>query len=378
MLSSFSIQGYRKFKEFQIEDLSRINFFVGKNNMGKTTILEAVYGWACGFNLHPFFTFSLPRGYGINQTNSYHLADIILTAMNDQEKIPFQFSFAGINDGEDIKFTHTVKPGELFKNFNRALSVSLDNNNEFIAKEHKGDIQSSNSLPFPMNTVTIAEWEIQKNDQLESKVSYRIVLPNLFFPMQKPQIMAQYIDILAHRDVMRNVQIYSALKKEGLLEIFVEELQSVFSEVKGIDMIPYPDGSQSPISIQRTNGQYLPIDSFGDGMRHWYHLIGSLLMCHDGIACVDEIDVTQHPTAQQELCHSLIKYARKFNVQLFITTHNLEFIDRLLAAWNTDDLKSEDDIRIITAKEYDNQVKTRNLSVEKALYARKNYQMELR
>lgn len=43
MLRDFTIQNYRCFKDFHIDGLARVNLFVGMNNIGKTSLLEAVY-----------------------------------------------------------------------------------------------------------------------------------------------------------------------------------------------------------------------------------------------------------------------------------------------------------------------------------------------
>lgn len=42
MLSSLVIEGYRCFERFEIPELRRVNLFVGRNNAGKSTVLEAV------------------------------------------------------------------------------------------------------------------------------------------------------------------------------------------------------------------------------------------------------------------------------------------------------------------------------------------------
>ena len=43
MLRDLTIQNYRCFKDFHIDDLARVNLIVGMNNIGKTSLLEAVY-----------------------------------------------------------------------------------------------------------------------------------------------------------------------------------------------------------------------------------------------------------------------------------------------------------------------------------------------
>ena len=48
MLSSLEIKNFRTFSHLVIQRLGRVNLIVGKNNVGKTTLLEAlrIYGSA--------------------------------------------------------------------------------------------------------------------------------------------------------------------------------------------------------------------------------------------------------------------------------------------------------------------------------------------
>src|SRR2546421_215551 len=43
MIYSFHIKNYRGFKDFTIEPLERVNLITGSNNVGKTSLLEALY-----------------------------------------------------------------------------------------------------------------------------------------------------------------------------------------------------------------------------------------------------------------------------------------------------------------------------------------------
>ena len=47
MLERLHIRNYRVFNELKIDQLSRINLIAGKNNSGKTSLLEAICsaGW---------------------------------------------------------------------------------------------------------------------------------------------------------------------------------------------------------------------------------------------------------------------------------------------------------------------------------------------
>ena len=43
MLGTLKLDGYRGFDTYELTDLTRVNLLVGKNNCGKTSILEAVH-----------------------------------------------------------------------------------------------------------------------------------------------------------------------------------------------------------------------------------------------------------------------------------------------------------------------------------------------
>ena len=46
LLDSLEIKGYRCFEHLTIEKLGRVNLIVGKNNVGKTALLEALLIYA--------------------------------------------------------------------------------------------------------------------------------------------------------------------------------------------------------------------------------------------------------------------------------------------------------------------------------------------
>ena len=42
MYKSFHVKNFRCFKDLQINDLGRVNLIAGKNNTGKTALMEAI------------------------------------------------------------------------------------------------------------------------------------------------------------------------------------------------------------------------------------------------------------------------------------------------------------------------------------------------
>ena len=45
MLGTLQLEKFRGFETYALTDLTRVNLLVGKNNCGKTSILEAIHFW---------------------------------------------------------------------------------------------------------------------------------------------------------------------------------------------------------------------------------------------------------------------------------------------------------------------------------------------
>ena len=62
MLPSLGIRNYRNLKSLDIEKLARVNLIAGKNNTGKTSLLEAVSLYAAGGDIVWINTLLKSRG----------------------------------------------------------------------------------------------------------------------------------------------------------------------------------------------------------------------------------------------------------------------------------------------------------------------------
>ena len=96
------------------------------------------------------------------------------------------------------------------------------------------------------------------------------------------------------------------------------------------------------------------------------------------IVCIDEIDTGFDHAAQAEFSVNLVKNAVKNDVQLFITTHSIEFLDCFLKTVKNNASKYLDKINIITIRDIENSNKVRILSASEAYDVRDNFNLELR
>jgi len=355
MYSEVTVSGFKLFDRVTFSNLGKINLLFGPNNAGKTSVLEAIYSHACGLNAGPFFSQVVLRRCDGILTSALDLGEKILTLFNDHSSFPYTFSINSRIEGSQAEYTVT-------SSFSPSSKLSdLD--------PHKLDEYSeAEPLPGPLATIGtmvepqqktqtskrseyIGQWEFRLNNK-PNKI-------DMYFPPENPIVappfkLGQLHDILAHRDPKAELKVFSHLKRYRILEEFTHEMAKVFPEIKEIDSIPYPDGSQGPVYIRTLDEKLIPMFSFGDGARRWFHLIGHMLVNKNAVHLIEEIDSTFHPEAQAQLSRLLIRYANKFNNQLFITSHSIEFADNFLKSVYSDKEQSysqqEDPVRVFTIK----------------------------
>ena len=386
VLESLKVSGFRKYRELELKGFGRINCILGPNNIGKTSILEALYTWACGQNVIPL-VLPLARGRYTGIQQPYWMMEELLALFKNHD-LPLKMTFDGMNDGKRVCFAHTVYPSEILTEYDSSYKHFAENiiprNNEPLLRNPRSTGQDfpglaqlaqamSNAVAFAN---AFAKWEILQNE--EDAQTYDLTVPILQTANVESFHTAKFIDISSHITIGENVQIYSSLKREKLLDEFAKEINKVFPEITGFDMIPYPDGSPAPISVVKQNGDMLPIYAYGDGVQRWFYILGAIILHKGSIICIDEIDVGFHPAAQAAFCENLIRAARENNAQLFITTHNLEFIDSFLKAAGTFDEEASKDIKILTLRENSGGVAVRTLDSRMARGARDEFSLELR
>jgi len=93
----------------------------------------------------------------------------------------------------------------------------------------------------------------------------------------------------------------------------------------------------------------MPISTYGDGIKKVLSLANGIAQATNGILMIDELETAIHAKYYDDIFRFMVKACRQFQVQLFVTTHSMEAIDKLLATQEYDN-QDDDDITVITFK----------------------------
>ena len=295
MYDSIKLENFRTFKELNISGLKRVNLFVGKNNAGKTSILEAI-------ELLSSDGSALSRIPHRREENSIrHLFNGHQLEENSQFQISSRFKdkqyflqcriLLNLNPQEFEKlFSLQIESSEL----ERKVLIPLSSEGEFDRGMFRYNIltmQKQTKRTLLNNSTPIIFLESKGMDSSELKESWDSI-------------------VLTPKE-----------------EKVYEALQSITSDV---ERIAFTTESLSGIfgKLKNVSGR-IPLGTMGDGVRRLLGLAICLVNSENGYLLIDEIDTGLHYSTMEEMWSFVIQTANLFNIQVFATTHSWDCVRAL-------------------------------------------------
>lgn len=294
MFNKIEIERFRGIKYASIEGFKQINLFFGKNNCGKSSLLESIF-LASGLSnpLLPIHV-NFMRGY-----NKSRLHDLKLDFYNLDSTFPIH-----------IRMENEEK---------RDLSISLfeqNLNNVSLNADNANIISNRNEEKYGL------KFEFQVNDktfesQLRFEADVTRVLPKEYVESLRCTYLSPKYDFNASIQGLKNIL---QNKDEHFI---VEGLQLIEPRVK--DFIYTDNEMLVDVGLEKR----IPVNMMGDGARKIVSLLTAVYDCKDGALLVDEISNGFHYSVMGNLWKVLIDAAIRNNTQLFITTHDTDSIKGL-------------------------------------------------
>ncbi len=324
MLKELNIKGYRKLRDITFANFNRINVITGSNNIGKSSVLKAVFAWSCGLRVAPIILKSIAQPQDFDPSCPEWLLEVICSSFNDRLNIPLTMSLAGIDDDptQSRTFVHRITPSD--------LSITRFLNAPIYQPCHTSNISalSANFISHSLNEIPICSWHCR--DDLGNERKFNIT-SNPTFDQVRPHIEALYIDSTETLSSKLNASLLNRLKIDGVLEEFTAHLQSEFKDIQSLDIINYEQFA-GPVSVYLNDGTRHPLYTLGSGVQRFFNLLGASMTSYNRILCIEEPEQGLNSVVQEKLCSLIITYACKNKNQIFLATKSQEFIDNMLIA----------------------------------------------
>ena len=303
MLESLKIKNFRILDDFSIERLARINLFAGRNNSGKTTLLEALF-------LMPGFG-NPSIGVNSNVTRGGFPEPVPPDVIRDVFWKPM---FSTLDMGRIIEITGRHRQ-------HGPLSLRISREYPGVAELPLQDPDKTTSVSIPLNDLALT-FSFEKNSKVSTK-QIRLMNQGIQFDPLDTEALFQAVflssrNIIPGEEAMRLGQLRK--RKQGSL--ILDSLRTIEPRLTSIE-----DNSASGhpmIWADVDLPELVPIQILGEGMTRVARLVLAISAAENGIVLVDEIETGLHYSVLSKVWKAIDEASRRFNTQIFATTHSFE------------------------------------------------------
>ena len=301
MLSRCLIRRFRGFEEVQLSDLGRINLIVGRNNSGKTSVLEALAILCSGAIVR------YSQGILDSRPLSY-----VRSEKTIRDTVWRQL-FWRMKTGRAIEVEGDTGTGKL------SVEINIRNHTKTVLDlgEHAPPIRDE------VAAQPVLEFLCHRNDRQEvgaiqlgrdEMVFHEPDATNV--PIPCTFVMTRSLDVENMAEVLSDLR---RTKRDGTL---LDSLRQVAPRLQSIET---GTASGKPmIWCDLGLPETFPLGVAGEGMLRVAQLLLTMLGREDSIVLYDEVERGLHHSVLRETWKSLDLASRENRTQIFATTHSIE------------------------------------------------------
>ena len=342
MYTSFEVKNFRCFRDLRLDDLGRVNLIAGRNNSGKTALLEAIY-------LHSgdrkSKTFLRDQSYTSRMLYDYRRSrdfDVDSTSIISWDTI-----FNNFDATKSIEMS--AKLARMSAKLARRQPSLFDKNLKISIKsqdsEDFDDILGQFRMDSILRRFEIEVFDVYRNGEMleinsdySPSSDYMLILYGTVHSSRfrsRPLIRSDFLHTREKIDSRVNARRFSNVKQSNTDSILIDALRIVEPKLKTLEVLY--DGTLPRIHANIGLVKSIPLSSLGEGMNRLASLILAMGETAQGVIFIDEIENGLHHAIQEDVWKIIGKIARDLDIQVFATTHSLEMIRAAHEAFKDDD-----------------------------------------
>lgn len=311
-ITNFHIKNFKKFEDFELNNIGHFNLIVGDNNVGKTTLLEALL-WQENFDQSISSLIDTYAWRGIDEITQEDFKRFTIYDKTNRNGV-IDLSWKNNKKQHDF-ILYLKKMNELDKIESKKLNINYQSNTYFLCV-----YQEVNKKKKIINVFAL-ESNIYGNEQY----SYMPIIPiNLGYKTDITDFYSQAI------------QSDNNIKKE-----FIESIRLFIPLIEDIEITLR--NNHPSLSIRQKNSPHLfPLPLFGEGSVKVFRILLEIFIAKlKGFPriMIDEIDTGLYYSRMKNFWKIIIRAAENNDIQLFATTHNWECMRYFKEVLEDNDMK---------------------------------------
>ncbi len=319
MFESLRIRNYRLFESLEVNCLHRINLISGRNNSGKTNLLEAIFLLANGAYLESVLESGIFREPG--QVYSYHPYRKFR-----QSEAFWKQLFYDLDINRTVDLEGMIETENQFEPLQRlTLSISIKRPEiEVIESIHDPDDGDAIRNGWG-NSSLIFSSKFGERSAVEGHLVLRDKRGRSYISSgDHPPIEARILLPSAgdsHRDAIELASLRTK-RQDGLISNALKIIEPRLNHI--VDN----SATGEPLIWADIDGlsELIPLSVMGSSMMHMTRIALAVVNASGGVILLDEIENGLHHSAMPEVWKFVAATAEKFDTQVFATTHSYECI----------------------------------------------------
>lgn len=330
MLNSLQIKNFRLLVDFQVKKLGHVNLIVGKNNSGKSTVLEALRIFSAENTSESLIKIAAERGEPIPSPQN----------VNDLEDVSSLKVFQSYFSDRDFDFSEgksknieigSIEPELALSVYLEKITTAIDaflSANPHFSKEQTDKFfndnpnlfnqfeQVVNNSLFSISSAraanNIQKTRLDRNGGRQTQGSLGTSFNHAFIPttLLNPSELANRITSIELTDYKNSV---------------IEALQVFDPRIENYGLT---DINSKSVALRLSGSNVrIPLKSMGEGIARVFQIMLSIPAAKDGFLLIDEFENGLHYSVQERVWDLIFKLAKKFNIQVFATTHSWDCIE---------------------------------------------------
>jgi AAA domain, putative AbiEii toxin, Type IV TA system/AAA ATPase domain len=323
--STFSINNFRTFQELQVE-LSPVCLISGRNNAGKSALLEAAFLHAAGprAGISAIATLYGARGLGpisLNTGESGTIWDSLYHNYNINSPVRLEGVFSGepvVVEIVEIEGAAARLGGQTTGESGQTFSQSI--NVRFRRASH----------PFRQYKQTATQQSI--GQPIVGLINVQFGGINLQVnPASEPFLSAFYLSGRTRASQAELATRYSNLRVRGRGEDFLDAIRQIEPRLKSLEVLVV---SGQPVLHADIGGpDLLPLSLFGEGMVAAADFISAIYQSKGGVVLIDEVENGIHYSVLEKVWWQIKRASQRTNTQVIATTHSRECLQAARSAF---------------------------------------------
>lgn len=302
LFDNLEIRQFRAYDYLRIEQLGHVNLFLGKNNVGKSTLLESLWLRANLGSPEIIRSILVGRDEPRDQGSKEPLVNCLFHGRPKLQNISSSIQIGRIGAPDSSLTLSLVWGVETSEGFVEDDDDSVPDEESIPALVVKyGAMRRLLQLDETFDTLS-RRWSLQDGTSGELATPCVPIGPSGLDELSLNALWERVVLTDSKKDVIDAMRI---------IEPNVDDIAVVSS------------GAQTSVRI-RTKGNPEPasLKTMGDGMNRVFGIGLALAGAENGILLVDEIENGIHWSVMPEVWQFVVKVARRLSVQVFASTHS--------------------------------------------------------